>query len=172
MTESATGHLESFAAAARELTDATSLDEALGALARAAAAGTGATLAVVRVPDRSGGLPARGVWSTSAALGAELEGSCLRLDEIGVEEQTELGRLSAPMRRLAERSGAGGVLFVPALAENHVLASLELMRPGEPFSASDRLLAQIAAYQAGLLVRAFEPPNGTAKPSCSTNATR
>jgi serine phosphatase RsbU (regulator of sigma subunit) len=157
-----TGQLESFAAAARELTDATSLDDALGALARAAAAATGATLAVVRVPDRSGGLPARGVWSTSAALGAELEGSRLRLDELGAEEQTELDQLAAPMRRLAERSGAAGVLFVPALAGNQVLASLELMRPGEPFSGSDRTLAQIAAYQAGLLVRALEPPNGTA----------
>jgi hypothetical protein len=96
-----TGHLESFAAAARGLTDAKSLDDALGALAGAAAASTGATLAVVGVPDRAGGLPARGVWSASAALGAELEGSRLRLDELGVEEQTELSQLAVPMRRLA-----------------------------------------------------------------------
>ena len=57
-----TGQLESFAAAARELTDATSLDDALSALARAAAAATGASVAVVRVPDRAGGMAARGMW--------------------------------------------------------------------------------------------------------------
>src|SRR5215207_10770531 len=131
----ATGQLESLAAAARELTESESIDDALAALAQAAAAATGATLAVVRVPDRSGGLPARGVWSASAALGAELEGSRLLLEELAPEEQTERDGLAAPTRRLAERSGAGGVLVVPALADNRVLASLELMRPGDPFSA-------------------------------------
>jgi serine phosphatase RsbU (regulator of sigma subunit) len=156
-----TTQLESLAAAARELTDAGSLDEALVALARAVAAATGATLAVVRVPDRAGGLPARGVWSASAALGAELEGSRLPLEDVAPEEQSERDALAAPTRRLAERSGAGGVLVVPALADNRVLASLELMRPGDPFSTAERMLAQIAVHQAGLLVRAFELPNGS-----------
>jgi serine phosphatase RsbU (regulator of sigma subunit) len=158
--EAATGQLESLAAAGRELADAASLDEALSTLARAAAAGMGATLAVVRVPDGSGGLPSRGVWSTSAALGAELEGSRLAMQDVGTEERTEAGDLPTPLRRLAEQSGAAGVLLIPALADGRVLASLELMRPGEPFSATERTLAQIAAQQAGLLVRAFEPPDG------------
>jgi serine phosphatase RsbU (regulator of sigma subunit) len=166
----ATGQLESFAAAARELTDAESLDDALVALARAAAAATGATLAVVRVPDRSGGLPGRGVWSASAALGAELEGSRLSLDEVGRDEQRELDRLPAPIRRLADRIGAVGVLVVPALADDRVIATLELMRPGQRFSAPDRMLAQIAAHQAGLLVRAFEPANGAANGETSLAA--
>src|SRR5687768_4044997 len=93
--------LEGLAAAARELTDAGSLDEALAALARTAAAATGATLAVVRVPDRSGGLPARGVWSASAALGAELEGSRILLEELGTEEQSDVEKLPPPLRRVA-----------------------------------------------------------------------
>jgi serine phosphatase RsbU (regulator of sigma subunit) len=156
-----TTQLESLAAAARELTDAESLDEALVALARGVAAATGATLAVVRVPDRAGGLPARGVWSASAALGAELEGSRLPLDDLAAEEQSERDGLAAPIRRIAERTGAGGVLVVPALADDRVLASLELMRPGEPFSPAERMLAQIAVHQAGLVVRAFELPNGS-----------
>jgi serine phosphatase RsbU (regulator of sigma subunit) len=160
--EATMGQLESLAAAGRELNDAGSLDEALSALARAAAAATGATLAVVRVPDKSGGLPSRGVWSTSAALGAELEGSQLALEEVGTEERTEAGELPTAVRVLGERSGAAGVLFVPMLAAGRVLATLELMRPVEPFSAADHMLAQIAAYQAGLLVRAFEPPDGGA----------
>jgi serine phosphatase RsbU (regulator of sigma subunit) len=154
--------LEGLAAAARELTDAGSLDEALAALARTAAAATGATLAVVRVPDRSGGLPARGVWSASAALGAELEGSRILLEELGTEEQSDVEKLPPPIRRVAQRSGSAAVLVVPARAEGGVLASLELMRPGERFSPADRMVAQIAVHQAGLLVRAFEPPNGAA----------
>jgi serine phosphatase RsbU (regulator of sigma subunit) len=158
--EATTGQLESLAAAGRELTDAGSLDEALSALARAAAAATGATLAVVRVPDNFGGLPSRGVWSTSAALGAELEGSQLALEEVGTEERTEAAELPTAVRALAERSGAAGVLFIPMLGAGRVLATLELMRAVEPFSAAERMLAQIAAYQAGLLVRAFEPPVG------------
>jgi serine phosphatase RsbU (regulator of sigma subunit) len=165
----ATGQLESLVAAARELTDAESIDHALGALARAAAAATGATLAVVRVPDRSGGLPARGVWSASAALGAELEGSRLPLDELGREER-ELDRLPSPIRRLADRIGAMGVLVVPALAADRVVATLELMRPGQRFSAADRMLAQIAVHQAGLLVRAFEPRNGATNGETSLSA--
>ena len=165
--EASTGQLESFAAAARELTDAKSLDDALAAIARAAAAATSSAVAVVRVPDRAGGLPARGVWSSSAALGAELEGSRLRVDEVARQEQKRLELLAAPMRRVAERIGAGGVLVVPAVADDHVLASLELMRPGERFSAADRMLAQIAVHQASLLVRAFEPPNGAANGEAS-----
>jgi serine phosphatase RsbU (regulator of sigma subunit) len=160
-----TDQLESLAAAARSLSGAESLDEALAALARAAAAATGATLAVVRVPDGAGGLPARGVWSASAALAAELEGSRLLLDELATDEQDELGELPPPVRRLAERSGSSGVLVTPAFAGDEVAASLELMRPGEPFSAAERMLAQIAVHHSALLVRAFEPANGVAEGS-------
>jgi serine phosphatase RsbU (regulator of sigma subunit) len=160
-----TGQLESLAAAGQELATAESLDDALSALAEAAAAATGAALAVVRVPDRSSGLPARGVWSASASLGAELEGSRLALADLGTEECDETDELPPAVRRLAERSGAVGVLVVPALGPGGIQASLELMRPQERFSPSDRMLAKIAAHEAGLLVRAFDPANGTANGS-------
>ncbi|HEV3480160.1 MAG TPA: SpoIIE family protein phosphatase [Gaiellaceae bacterium] len=162
-----TGQLESLAAAARSLSGAESLDEALAALARAAAAATGATLAVVRVADASGGLSARGVWCASAALAAELEGSRLQLGELGTEERDELEELPASIRQLTERSGSNAVFVVPALAGEEVVASLELMRPGDPFSASERMLAQIAVHHGGLLVRAFDPVNGAADPTSS-----
>lgn len=152
--EASAEQLESLAGAGRELADAADLDEALAALARGAAAATSATVAVIRVADRSGGLPSRGVWSTSAALGAELEGSRLALDEVGEND------LPATVRALAKRSGATAALFVPARTDGGVLASLELMRAGEPFSAAERILAEIASSQAGLLVRAFEPAHG------------
>lgn len=147
--------LESLASAGRELGDARSLDDALAALARAAAAATTSTLAVIRVPD-GGGLPSRGVWSTSSALGAELEGSRLLLDE------TEEHAVPPPVRRLAERMDAAGVLFVRASAEGHTLATLELIRPAEEFTPSERMLAEIACHHAGSLVRAFAPAKGAA----------
>jgi serine phosphatase RsbU (regulator of sigma subunit) len=157
MTEM-TGQLAILAAAGRELADARSLDDALATLARAVAEATGATLAVVRVPDTAGGLPSRGVWSTSAALSAELEGSRLLLEEIGGAEPAQADELPAAVRRLATRSNAAGVLFVPTHADGRILASLELMRPGEPFTSEERMLAEIASHQAGLLVLAFEAP--------------
>ena len=149
--------LESLAAAGRELADADDLDEALAALARAAATATGATVAVIRVPDGARALPARGVWSTSPALGAELEGSRLLVEE------TEAQTVPPTVARLAERTGASGVLFVPASAEGRTLATLELIRPGRQFSASEQMLAEIASHQAGLLVRALGPENGSGK---------
>src|SRR5215211_6886821 len=148
--------LESLATAGRELADAENLDDALAALARAAAAATNATVAVVRVPDGAGGLPSRAVWSTSPALGAELEGSRLLL------EDTNDRAVPAAVGRLAERMGARGVLFVPASADGRVVATLELIRPAEPFSSSEQMLAEIASNQAGLLVRVFAPENGAA----------
>ena len=152
-----TAQLEILATAGRELTDARSLDEALATLARAAAEATGATLAVVRVPDGAGGLPSRGVWSTSAALSAELEGSRLLVGELD-EHPAEGDKLPAAVRRLATRSNAAGVLFVPTRADGRVIASLELMRPGERFTPEERMLAEIASQQAGLLVLAFDSP--------------
>jgi serine phosphatase RsbU (regulator of sigma subunit) len=159
---STTPGLETLAEAGRELAQAESLDEALPALARATAAATGATLAVVRVPDGRGGLPARGVWSDSSALSAELEGSRLLQEELATEEVTGADELPAAVKRLAERIRAVGILVVPSLADDEVVASLELMRPREPFTGAERAVAQIAAQQAGLLVRAFHPVNGPA----------
>ncbi|HET6642729.1 MAG TPA: SpoIIE family protein phosphatase [Gaiellaceae bacterium] len=167
---SAMSGLESLAAAGRELAQSESLDEALQALARATAAATRAALAVVRVPDGSGGLPARGVWCDSAALGAELEGSRLLLEELPTEELSEADELPAAVRRLAQRIGAVGVLVVPWLDGDEVLATLELMRPGEPFTEVERSLAHIASLEAGLVVRAFPPPNGSANGAASVQS--
>ena len=157
---SPTAKLEPLAAAGRQLSDAKSLDEALAILARAAAEATEAAVAVVRVSDHAGGLPARGVWSSSAALGAELEGSRLLAEELDGVERTDSDELPPSLRRLADRSGAVGVAFVPERADGRVLASLELMRPVEPFSSADQVLARVVAREAGLLVRAFERSAG------------
>jgi serine phosphatase RsbU (regulator of sigma subunit) len=139
----ATGQLESLAAAGRQLNAAATLDEALAALAEASAAATAASAAMIRVPGKEGTLHARGLWSASSALEAELEGSTLSL---------------------ADRTAGGEVLVVRAETDERLLAVLELLRPGEVFSPSERTVAELAAQHAGLLVRAFEvqglPANG------------
>ena len=151
--------LRSIAAAGLELAEAEDLDAALGALAEAAASGTGATLAVVRVAEGDE-LHARGVWASSPALLAELEGSRLSAGTLGARELDEDGDLPEPLRALAKRWGASRLLFSPVGSGGRVLASLELGRAGEPFSTADLLLARVVANHAALLVRAMEPANG------------
>ncbi|HEU6446253.1 MAG TPA: SpoIIE family protein phosphatase [Gaiellaceae bacterium] len=158
--------LQSLAAAGQGLVDTDDLDSALGTLAAAAASGTGATLAVIRVADRGREeLLTRGVWASSPALRAELEGSRIGADAIGVEELTEDDALPDPIRRLARRWGAERVLVCPVVSEGRVLATLELARGGEPFSGPEALLARVIASHAALLVRAVETPNGHAAAS-------
>ena len=147
--------------AGRELTDVEDLDTALGALAAAAASGTGATLAVIRAAARGGeDLQTRGVWASSPALRAELEGSRLPAGAIGRDELTETDELPEQLTRLAARWGAPHVFVCPMLVGERVLATLELARPGEPFTGSDVLLARIVANHAALLVRAADPQDG------------
>ncbi len=160
--EATTSQLESLVEAGRDLAAAQTLDDALAALARGAAAATGASIVMIRVPDASGGLPARGVHTESPALAAELEGSRLAAADVGPDEIVERDALPIAIRRLAERGGAVGVLLFPAVAQDQVVATLELMRPRRDFTAAERSLAQIASQQAGLVVRAFAPANGTA----------
>jgi hypothetical protein len=125
------GQLETLAEVGERLSEAGTLDQALAELARAAAAATGAALAVVRVPDGTGSLPARGVWAASAALAAELEGSRVPIEELGAQEPAEPAELPPTLRRLADRTGAVGVSVVPAISDGRVLASVELLRPAD-----------------------------------------
>jgi len=153
--------LQSLAIAGRDLTQAEDLDGALEALAAAAANGTGATIAVIRVTDRSGAeLRTRGVFTASPALRAELEGGRLSADDLGSEELTELDELPEQIRRLSKRWGVSGMFVCPVVSGGRVVASIELARAGAAFSGSDILLARVVVNHAALLVRAFDPPNG------------
>jgi serine phosphatase RsbU (regulator of sigma subunit) len=161
--------LQSLAAAGLDVADAQDLDTALGALSGAAAAGTAGTIAVIRVVDRDRGeLVARGVWASSPALRAELEGSGLPADAFrsDAEPLTDDDELPDPLRDLCRRWGASRLLVCPVPFEGEVVASLELARSGEPFSESDLLLARVVANHAALLVRAIEPANG--RPATAT----
>ncbi|MBA2360164.1 MAG: SpoIIE family protein phosphatase [Actinobacteria bacterium] len=156
--------LQSLAAVGRELARAHDLDQALGTLAMAAAAGTGAGVAVIRVADRPGSdLLARGVWAASSALRAELEGSRISSESIGTEELTESDPLPEPLARLARRWGAAGMLVCPVSDSLGMFVTVELARSGDAFSPADVLVARVVANQAALLVRAIETTDGDAR---------
>ncbi|HEU5213624.1 MAG TPA: GAF domain-containing SpoIIE family protein phosphatase [Gaiellaceae bacterium] len=154
--------VEAFAVAAERLTDAASLDDRLGALVGALAAGTGAHATVLRLADpATGRFVARAVVSQSPALAAELEGSSL---PAGVQEGefTDLATLPPALRRAAERAGVDAALVVAITAGDARIGTVELLRKGTAFSEPDRVLARVAATQAVLVAGgdAREPRRG------------
>jgi serine phosphatase RsbU (regulator of sigma subunit) len=148
--------LDAVAAASRALTEGRTLREALAAIAGAAASATGSEVVVARVLDpEAGQLKARAVWAVSPAVAAELEGSRFPAEELPREDGDDVARLPAAVRRAAERARLDAVLQIPVALDEAPLASLELMRPRRRYSAEERVLARLLAYQVGLAVRAF-----------------
>jgi serine phosphatase RsbU (regulator of sigma subunit) len=148
--------LDAVAAASRALTECRTLREALTAITAAAASATSAEVVVARVLDAEDDqLKARAVWASSPAVVAELGGSRFPAEELPVAEADDVQNLPAAVRRSAERARARVVLQVPIVLEERALASLELMRPRDPFTADERVLARLIAYQVGLAIRAF-----------------
>ena len=131
-----------------------SRSDALRTLAQAARAVTGAEIALVRAPD--GGRERLEAVAIAApqALAAELEGTVLPAAELPDAPVGELAQLPPAVRRVADRTGAGHVLLVPARADGYAV-SVELFRSGEPFGAEQRLAAELCAAQAALILRAF-----------------
>jgi serine phosphatase RsbU (regulator of sigma subunit) len=106
--------------------------DALQALTEAVGTALRADAAVVRFREEaSGDLVARTVWATSAAVSAELIGS---------------------RHRPGAAAAAESVHCIPIRRGEEVVGELELVRPGEPFGAEDRSLAESAAAQAGLVL--------------------
>jgi serine phosphatase RsbU (regulator of sigma subunit)/uncharacterized protein YigA (DUF484 family) len=149
--------LEAFATAALGLGGDGSLDEALTRLAGAVATATGADVVIARVGDE-GHLVARAVHAASAAVAAELEGSRVRLGDLGAEEvefPSAPGDPAAPaaIRRAAARAGAPVVRVVPVVLGDEVVGTLELLKSGLPFSFRERTLARVAAAHFAVAVR-------------------
>ena len=150
------GGLDALANAALELGLAGSLVEAMQIVADAAARATGAEVVVARVADAARrSLKAWAVATGSAAVGAELEGSRLPLDEVPAHEVGRVDDLPESVRQAAERVGASGVLLIPIHVNGHVEGSLEFMRRSDVFDDAERRLARLAAGQATLAIRAF-----------------
>src|SRR6185312_16382200 len=111
---------------------------------------------VARVADEARrSLNACAVATSSAAVGAELEGSRLPLEDVPEYEVGDLERLPESVRRAAERVRASAVLLIPVQVDGRMEGSLEFMRRGDSFEAGERRLARLAAGQAALAIRAF-----------------
>jgi len=148
--------------AAASLVQGAPLAEALEAIARAAAEATGADLALVRSDDETtGSLVLRAVITASAVLAAEVQGSRLRVDEVGTEEllyETDGdGSVPAAVRRTAARVGASIGLVLPVLdARGVVRATLELYVSEARLDPHMRSLARLAAVHVGLALELDE----------------
>jgi serine phosphatase RsbU (regulator of sigma subunit) len=150
-------------AVAREIPGVGALEPALAAIVERAAEVSGADVVVARLRDDSGGLTAHAVHASSAALRAELEGSRLGPEAIAAEARDNVAQLPPPLRRVAERVGATGVLLLPVLDGDAVVGSLELLRRRGRFGDRDRRFAAAAAGEVALARRAFGEGDGSTR---------
>jgi serine phosphatase RsbU (regulator of sigma subunit) len=128
-----------------------SLDDRLAVLAEALGASAAADTVVVRVLDAAAErLVARGVFSVSIALAAEIEGSSID-PPAAWAEASEADELPAAVLRLAERACADAALVVPVRAGADAVGTIELYRAGPAFTETERGLAGVAASQTALL---------------------
>jgi serine phosphatase RsbU (regulator of sigma subunit) len=132
--------LDALSRASRALADGAALVPALVALSEAAALGTGADVAAVWLPERNGSLVARGLWSASAGVAAELDGR--RVDAL--ESGAELVR--------AHVAADADSLVVPFETRTGS-GALQIVRRGGPFEPTDLQLASVAAELAALAAR-------------------
>ena len=150
------GGLDALAESGLSLGLSGSLAEAMQTVAEAAARAARADVVVVRVTDEArASLTACAVATTSAAVGAELEGSRLPLAGFPEDEASDADRLPDGVRRAAQRVGASTVLLIPVQVDGRLEGSVELMRVGDAFGDAERRLARLAAGQAALAIRAF-----------------
>jgi serine phosphatase RsbU (regulator of sigma subunit) len=147
----------SLAALARAVTvaaAAASASEALHALAEAAQSVSGADVAVVRALEESGERLEAVAVAAPRTLAAELEGTTLPAEELPDAPLDDLAQAPAAVRRIAERAGATRLVLAPGRAEG-CSVSVELLRSGEAFGAEQRLVAELCAAEAVLVLRAF-----------------
>ncbi len=144
---------ERLAESAAATASAASLHEALAAIAQAAASGTGADVAAVRVADSTGALTVQAVVAGSRSRAAEVEGSRLAPEDVVDGSALPEGNVPAEVRRLADRLGAEGALYVPATLEGHAVGAVDLYSVDARFGASDLAVARLAAGQIALAVR-------------------
>ena len=140
--------------AATVVAGSVSASEALRVLAEAAQAVAGAELALIRALNDGGERLEVVAVAAPQALAAELYGTALAVPELPETPLDDLALAPAAVRRVAEHTAATQLLLVPARA-NDCAVSLELFRSAEPFTAEQRLAAELCAAQATLVLRAF-----------------
>jgi serine phosphatase RsbU (regulator of sigma subunit) len=156
--------LDAFARVSALIASGGTLAAAVAAIAEAAGRAAGADVAVVRVLEPEGDfLSARAVAPPASALAAELEGTRLPVESVGTGLVHDLEQLPEAVARSARRLDATSVLFAPALAGERLVGSLELLRSGEPFGASDHAVARLAATQLAVAVHSLDGATGIAE---------
>jgi serine phosphatase RsbU (regulator of sigma subunit) len=148
--------LEALAEAGAGIAAARGRVEAMRWIAEGLAQAAGAEITVLRILDADGQrLTACAVASTSSAVAAELEGSRFAIDELSLDEVTDLELLPSAVRLAATRTRAASALQLPILVGDQIVGSVELLRAGRPFDGAERRAARVAAAQAALAIRAF-----------------
>jgi serine phosphatase RsbU (regulator of sigma subunit) len=146
--------LAALARAATAAAGAASSSDALRALAEAAQRISGAEVALVRTLDESGERLEAVAVAAPRELAAELYGTVLPAAELPETPLDDLARAPEAVRRIAKHAGATRLLLVPARADGYAV-SIELLGSGEPFGAEQRLVAELCAAGAALVLRAF-----------------
>src|SRR5689334_1026167 len=118
--------LAALVAVSRRLAEAPTLDDALAAVADAAA--SSADVVVVCLADpATGEAVARAVSAGSRALAAQLEGVKIPLSDLPESEDETDEHLPDALRRIARLAGFDGLLHVPALLGGRLVGSVALM---------------------------------------------
>ena len=153
------------AEAGGELAAAATLVEALQPIAEAAAAAARADAAVIRTRANGGRrLLARAVGGTSSAVAAELEATWLGVDEVSGDEIDHLEQAPDALGRAAARVRATVIFQTPVLVGEEIAGTVELLRAGVPFDATERHIARVVAAHVALAVRAFDDDRGREEP--------
>jgi serine phosphatase RsbU (regulator of sigma subunit) len=114
--------------------------EALEAFAAVTMEMCAAEAAVVRLADSDGAeLTAQAVHAVSPSLGAELAGSKVAVGQVGKSSRPEF------------------VFSSEIESDGELLGTLDVLRHGAPFSETERLLADLAAGELALVLRALGP---------------
>src|SRR3954451_7374388 len=143
--QTGTDALRTLAGAALDAALAPTLTDALARFAAAAAVAFDADVVVIRIVE-DGALAARAVHATSAANGALVEGSRLPLSALENEPDA---------------------LHVPVRIGDDLVGSLELRRDGRGFADDERAIADAAADQLALVLRAVGSGSAPERPTAS-----
>ena len=96
------------------------------------------------------------VASASSAVAAELEATWFGADEVSADEVDDLERAPDAVARAARRARATALFQVPVLVREDVVGTVELLRAGIPFDATERQTARVVAAHVALAVRAVK----------------
>jgi serine phosphatase RsbU (regulator of sigma subunit) len=146
--------LEALAQAGVAVAAGATLREALAAVVEVAARAADAEVALARVLEPLGDELAARAVAAAPALAAELEGTRLAAAGVADEPVATVDDAPEPVRRVAARLGAAGVLLAPVQLDGRLLGTLELYR-SVPLAEDGRLAGLVAAGWVGLVLRAF-----------------